>query len=234
MIDFHTHILPGIDDGSDCLDTTRQLLEEMSRQGVHTVVATPHFYAALDTPEAFLQRRAAALELVSTLQGNYPKMIPGAEVAYFDGMENSGILEQLQVGDSKLLLVEMPMCPWTQRMIRAICDLPVLTGLTPVLAHVDRYRHPDQFPRYRDHLLESGILFQCNTEAFVTPFVRRWALKHLKTGRIHFLGTDTHNLTDRKPNMQQAGEFISKKLGADTLSDLTDFTAELLKIETGA
>lgn len=230
MIDLHSHILPGIDDGSQDLDMTRRMLEEMSRQGVHAVAATPHFYASEDVPEAFLQRRAAALEQVSTLQGDHPQLIPGAEVAYFDGMGRSGILEQLQLGDSGLLLVEMPFCPWTQRMIQEICDLQLQTGLTPVLAHVNRYRRQDQLPRYMDLLLQNGILFQCNAEVFLSPLSRGWALKLLDAGCIHFLGSDAHNLTTRPPKLQQAAQVIARKLGAATLDGLTAFTADMLKI----
>lgn len=208
---------------------TRRLLEELTRQGVHTVVATPHFYASEDKPEAFLQRREEALQQVSTLQGDHPRIIPGAEVAYFDGMENSDLLQQLQIGTSGLLLVEMPFCPWTERIIQQICNLQLHLGLTPVLAHVNRYRRRDQLPRHMEKLLGSGILFQCNTEAFLSPVSRGWALKQLAAGRIHFLGSDTHNLTTRPPKLQQAARVIIKKLGADSLAELTAFTADMLK-----
>ncbi len=229
MIDLHSHILPGIDDGSRDLEMTRQLLEELTRQGVQTVVATPHFYPAADTPEAFLQRREDALQQVSALQGDHPRIIPGAEVAYFDGMENSELLKQMQIGTSGLLLVEMPFCPWTDRMIRQICNLPLQVGLTPVLAHVNRYRRRNQLPRHMGKLLGSGVLFQCNAEAFLSPLSRGWALKLLAAGNIHFLGSDTHNLTARPPKLQQAAQIITKKLGADTLAGLTAFTADMLK-----
>lgn len=229
MIDLHSHILPGIDDGSQNPEMTRRLLEEMTRQGVKTVVATPHFYAACDNPEAFLQRREDAMRQVAALQGKFPRIIPGAEVAYFDGMGNSDQLAQLQIGTSGLLLVEMPFCPWTERMILQITELQLQLGLIPVLAHVNRYRRKDQLLRHMDKLLDSGVLFQCNAEAFLSPFFRRWALKLLAAGKIHFLGSDTHNLTTRPPKLQQAARIITKKLGADALAGLTAFTADMLK-----
>lgn len=230
MIDLHSHILPGIDDGSKNLEMTKQLLEALACQNVRTVVATPHFYASKDTPEAFLQRRQKALEQVATLQEDYPQILPGAEVAYFDGMERSGILEQLQLGNSGLLLVEMPFCSWTQRMIRTICDLPLHTGLTPVLAHVNRYRSRDQLPRYQDTLIESGVLFQYNAEVFTSLLSRHWALKQLDKGYLHFLGSDTHNLTTRSPMLHQAAQAITRKRGADALEQITAFTAKQLKL----
>ena len=230
MIDLHSHVLPGVDDGSQDLEMTRQMLEEMTRQGVKAVAATPHFYATIDAPEAFLERRAKALEQTLQLQGDYPQIIPGAEVAYFDGMSHSGILEKLQLGTSGLLLVEMPFCPWTQRMIHEICELQLQTGLTPVLAHIDRYRWQDQLPRYMEQLLGSGILFQCNADAFLHLFFRGWALKLLSRGIIHFLGSDAHNLTIRPPKLRKAAQVITKGLGTEALEELTAFSTEMLKL----
>lgn len=232
MIDLHSHVLPGVDDGSRNLSMTRQMLEEMTRQGIRTVVATPHFYATSDKPESFFRRRAAALEQVATLQGDFPEIIPGAEVAYFDGMSHSEILPQLQLGASSLLLVEMPFCRWTQRMIRELCEINMETGLTPVLAHINRYCRQGQLLRFQEQLLDEGILFQCNAEAFLHPFTRGWALKQLEQRKIHFLGSDAHNLTARPPKLQQAAQFIQKKLGAETLDRLTIFTATYLYNKT--
>lgn len=228
MIDLHSHVLPGIDDGSRDLQMTRQMLEEMARQGVQTVVATPHFYATSDKPEAFFRRRATALEKVSELQGDLPGIIPGAEVAYFDGMSRSDVLSQLQLGTSSLVLVEMPFCRWTKRMIREVCEINLETGLTPVLAHVNRYCSQGQLLKFQEQLLDEGVLFQCNAEAFINPFSRSWALKQVRQRNIHFLGSDAHNMTARPPKLQQAAQIIQKKLGAETLDRLTLFTAARL------
>lgn len=225
MVDLHSHILPGIDDGSRSLEMTEAMLAEMGKQGIHTVAATPHFYANRDLPEAFLQRRKKALEQVAGLTGNYPKIIPGAEVAYFDGMGRSQILEQLQLGDTGLVLIEMPFCPWSGRMIREVCQIWNETGLTPVLAHIDRYRK--QIKEFLPELLDNGVLFQCNAEAFLSIWTRRWALNLLEQSYIHFLGTDAHNLTSRPPRLAEACQVIEKRLGEDAL-ELLEFTAKKL------
>ena len=156
-------------------------------------------------------------------------MIPGAEVAYFDGICRSGsVLEQLQLGDSKLLLVEMPFEKWNQRMVREVCDLHLQTGLTPVLAHVDRYRRRDQLPANLDTLLDCGVLLQCNAEAFLHFGSRGWALKLVEQGMLHFLGSDAHNLTTRQPNLGDAARVIEKKLGREMLEEMMAFSKETL------
>lgn len=229
MIDIHSHILPGVDDGSRDLQMSYAMLTAMKQQGVEAVVATPHFYALQDNPENFLQRRVEAFAQLQ-LEENMPRVLLGAEVAYFDGMAGTDQLAQMQLGDSKLLLVEMPFGPWSQRMIREVCLLPVQLGLRPVLAHVDRYRHRDQLLKFAGELLEQGVLFQCNAQAFIDATSRRWALSHIDREQIHFLGSDAHNLTTRSPNLAQAAQIITKKLGGDALEELTAFSKDMLRI----
>ena len=96
MIDLHTHILPGVDDGSPDAATSAQMLALLQQQGVDTLAATPHFYAWNDTPEAFLQRRRQGFERLQEAGIDTSHILPGAEVAYFDGMSKSQVLQQLQ------------------------------------------------------------------------------------------------------------------------------------------
>ena len=116
MIDLHSHILPGIDDGSRDISMTALMLSEMKRQGIQTVVATPHFYPSHDQPDAFLERRDRAMQALATIQEDHPRIIPGAEVAFFDGISRSVIPELLRIQNTKLLLIEMPFTAWTDRM----------------------------------------------------------------------------------------------------------------------
>ena len=105
MIDLHSHILPNMDDGSKSPEETAALLRLLAQQGVSTVVATPHFYAQ-ETPEAFLERRNASREKMLPSEEHQPEILLGAEVAYFSGMGSCEALIPLQIGDTKLLLVE--------------------------------------------------------------------------------------------------------------------------------
>ena len=228
MIDMHSHILPQMDDGSKSVEMSVQMLSRLKDQGVDTVVATPHFLAKKDSPEEFLRRRQASLELLNWNEAAQPRILPGAEVTYFDGMSHSDQLEKLCLGNSRLLLVEMPYGQWTQRMVREVCDIPVQLGLQPVLAHVDRYR--ESFAGYQKLLTEQGILFQFNADVFEKFWSRRWALKQLRRGELHFIGSDCHNLDKRPPRIDLAVETITKHLGAEILDEITDFTAQSLEL----
>ncbi|MBR4864480.1 MAG: hypothetical protein IKU07_07880 [Oscillospiraceae bacterium] len=226
MIDLHTHILPQMDDGSQSVEETAKLLEILQQQGVTELAATPHFYASRENPEAFLLRRE---ECIRNMPSQTSLLIHyGAEVAYFPGMQNCDDLTRLKIGDSDLLLVEMPFRTWTDRVIEDICAIPSQLGLTPVLAHVDRYRGLGQFLKYRHHLADNEVLFQCNAEAFERGASCRWALKQIKEGFIDFLGSDCHNLTTRAPKLSTATEIIQKKAGAEVLAQLAETAADYL------
>ena len=208
MIDFHSHILPQMDDGSTSVQMSHAMLQMQHQQGISGVIATPHFYATQDDPESFLKRRQAAVEALG--QTEIP-LICGAEVAYFEGMGRCDALSKLCIGQTDLLLLEMPFAPWDTRMIGEVEELSASSGVVPVIAHIDRYRL--QIRKWGDDLLSRGVLFQCNATAFLQMGSRGWALKQLAMDRVRFLGSDCHNITTRKPNLAAAAEVIRKKLG---------------------
>ncbi len=218
MIDFHTHILPQIDDGSKSRDMTAQMLTLERQQGVTTVVATPHFYANREAPEDFLARRQTSVAQMPEIPGI--QVLCGAEVAYFHSIGSSDAVIPLAIQGTRLLLVEMPFEAWSQRMVNNICSIPVQLGLVPVLAHVDRYLRREQLPRFLDTLAQAGVFFQCNAEALTRFSSRGKVLKLMERGYIHFLGSDCHNLDTRKPNLFLARQVIEKKLGAGTFTAL--------------
>lgn len=228
MIDIHSHILPKIDDGSSSPEETNRILDLMYRQGITAVAATPHFYANWETPAQFLARREKAVARMIPSENPQPEIILGAEVAYFSGIGICEDLIPLQLGNTKLLLVEMPFADWSERMIKEICDMPQNLGLIPVLAHVNRYRGKRQFTKFQAKLAKAGVLFQCNGDIFQERFKRGWALKQLKDGYIHFLGSDCHNTDTRPPNLGLAADVITKKLGSQVLDRLNNEAAEFL------
>ena len=227
MIDIHSHILPGVDDGAKTPEESVSILKAMKAQGVTKVIATPHFYSHKDTWESFLERRQAAFEKIPYDPEQMPEILLGAEVTYFDRMIHSEGLKQLQLGDSKLLLLEMPFRDWTDQMVQEVCDLSMYAGVTPVLAHIDRYREKQQLPKYLKYLRKSDVLFQCGTDPFLQPASLRWAMKMFRKGNVHFLGSDAHNLTARPPQMDKAAQVITEKLGEAAMDQINTFSYEL-------
>ena len=222
MLDFHCHLLPGIDDGSDSVETSVKMLQMLGEQGVTQVVAAPHYFAAeADKTEAFLQRRAESLAAVAGLV-TAPQIIPGAEVAYFDGMGFCDSLKKLTVGKTNLILVEMPFYDWNRRMVDEVVQLKWQLGLQPVLAHIERYRDRKQLPKFLKIFEENRIEMQCNANAFLRADTRRWALNMVKLGYVQFLGTDAHNLTGRAPNYTEALAVLQKKMPPKIVEHITE------------
>ena len=221
MIDFHSHLLPGIDDGSDSVETSMAMLSAWRQQGFDIVCATPHFYADRNTPARFLSRRQAAYEALSAAMaetGPWPRLLLGAEVRFFDGISAAKDLDDLCLEGTNILLLEMPFTRWSDRMISEVDEIS-RRGILPVAAHIERYMDL-QSKKLLNSFMSMDLLIQCNAEFFLTRRTSRKALRMLKEGRIHFLGSDAHNTTSRPPNLGPALELIRRKLDSRVLERL--------------
>ncbi len=221
MIDLHAHILPQMDDGSKSVEESRTMFTTLAAQGVDTVAATPHFYANDESVEAFLERREEAAARVREAAAGMT-LLCGAEVRYYPGIGHMEGLPRLQIGDSELLLLEMPVAPWTEYTVRELTELADARGVQLVLAHIERYL-PLQKAAVWQRLYESGILMQVNAQFVTALTTRRKALRMLSEGRIHFLGSDCHNTTTRPPQLAPAAAVIEKRLGSEFLGQMNEF-----------
>lgn len=228
MIDWHSHILPAMDDGSKDVAESISMLGMQTSQGVGTVIATPHFYANDETVASFIERRAKAYEALKEQLGeNAPHILLGAEVRYYQGISRLEGLKNLAIEGSKLLLLEMPMSVWTETMVRELVELSGKNSVRIVLAHVERYIKLQKSAVW-NRLLESGIMMQVNASFFTSLASRRKAVTLLQEGVVQFLGSDCHNLTTRPPVLGQAAEVIRKKLGDGFLDQMQEYGYSLL------
>lgn len=212
MFDVHCHILPAIDDGSKDVQMSLEMLKRESEQGIEGVIFTPHFYAFRNSPEAFIKRRDNALnKLADSFSSipDVPKYTVGAEVHYFRGMSRTDGLESLCIGNSNYILIEMPFRDWQPVFIDEIEEISEVLGLQVIIAHIERYL--DQNRKLVKRLFDNpDILIQSNAEFFTDKKTSAKAIKLLKKGRIDLLGSDCHNLDERRPNLAEAMEIIGK------------------------
>ncbi len=211
MTDFHTHILPNIDDGASSPEVSRRLLDSLIQQGVSEVALTPHFYANRQSLSSFLEKRERSFSALQAVCGeNDPDFRLGAEVYYWSGMAKMEGLSQLCLGESRLLLLEMPFQKWTEYSIGELLDLSSHFDL--LLAHVDRY-FSFQKDRTWEALLDRGIRFQVNADAFLQFGTKRKALHMLEAGELLCLGSDCHDPDSRPPRIDEAMTFLKKRIG---------------------
>ena len=228
MIDWHTHILPQMDDGSHDVAESVSMINMQLVQGVSTIIATPHFYANDESVASFLDRREKSFELLKqNLPENSPKIKLGAEVKYYNGISRMENLKALRIVGSKLLLLEMPMTGWTEYMVRELTELAGKSGVTIVLAHIERYINLQKQAIW-ERIFNSGILMQANADFFTTLATKRKAISLLKEGKIQFVGSDCHNMTTRPPQIGKAAKIIRKKLGDDYIGQMDEFGNFLL------
>lgn len=221
-VDFHSHVLPAVDDGSADTDMSCAMLNASREQGVSAMVATPHFYAEQECPADFLSRRARSVERLLT--GGYdvrrhPAVFLGAEVAYFPGIAHCAELEQLCVVGTGTVLIEMPFNRWSAAAVDEIIAIRVRRGLQPVLAHVDRYAE------MRDRaLLETlaaqGVLLQINMSALDRVLSRRYALGLWRKEVLHLLGSDCHNMSTRAPKQARAWRYLAEEVNGVLLDHM--------------
>ena len=230
MLDIHTHILPGMDDGSRSAEQSVKMLACEAEQGVRAVALTPHYHAGRESPSGFVERRRAAEKtLAGALAGRGLdlQLLCGAEVAYFDGMCRAEEIDLLCIGDTRAMLIEMPFCKWSRRMVSELQELRQLRGIQPVLAHVERYMafHPRGWAQ---ELADQELLVQVNTS-----FLLRWqtALKAknlLKKQCIHFVASDCHNLERRRPDLGDAVHRMERLVGSQAAAYLNENAMRVL------
>lgn len=223
MIDFHTHILPAIDDGSRSIEQTKELLRQAQEQGIHHILATPHFYADRDSAGRFLKKREESFGEVKKLSEKedwIPEIRTAAEVYYFPGIGKADVLPRLCMEGSRLLLLELPFAQWTSGIYRDVEDIIDKQKLTVMLAHVERYYEFQKDKRTWRDMFELPVYAQINAGSFLRHSKRSFALKFIKAGHQVLLGSDCHNPEIRPSNLKAGREVISKKLGDGVLEEI--------------
>lgn len=237
MIDIHSHIIFDVDDGAQTLEDTRALLEESYRQGVRTVIATSHRRKALfDTPEEkFAENFQKVKALESEIGPNFT-ILYGAEI-YF----TSDALKKLEEGTFPTLggtgyaLIEFSMdTPY--RDIHKALSAVLQLGITPVVAHIERYHALDMDTDKVEELIKMGCYMQINSSSVLPPklfgdkykFMKKRARFFLDQDLVHFVASDMHNLEKRPPYMDQAYKIIRKNYGLERAHKLFITNQELL------
>ena len=237
IIDLHCHILPQVDDGSQNLKISVELLNRLMKQGVGTVCATSHYYARHESVDSFLQRRQKAFSsLNDALKGEndstFPEILLGAEVAYFSGIANGTQLSELCLSGTRTLLLELSYTQWTPQQVEDVASLSLDYGYQVILAHPERFSHMRSYWKDMERMMALPIALQINADSLLHWGSRKLALELLNSTPRPLLASDCHNLTSRPPRLEKARLIVSKKLGADKLK-LIDETALRFTQPTG-
>ncbi len=209
-IDFHCHILPGMDfDGTDDVKETVAMCKVLKSQGVAAVCATPHFYPWNDDVDEFLKRRDLALGKLRAA-GVPLEIIPGAEVQIFRSLAEYPI-DRMCIGNSRVVMFEMPSEKFGDWMITAIENAVYKYSLIPVIAHIERYGYTEEI--LKKFAAISNVVFQIT----VGELKYKKSIKTLDTicslGVPVVLGSDAHNMRSRPPQFNVVAEKLAEKAG---------------------
>lgn len=206
IIDIHTHILPGVDDGAANAEESLAMLRLQKKAGVERMYLTPHFYPRRQEFEEFLENRAAGWEQLRavTAGADVPEMRLGAEVHYSPDILELD-LHRLTLGDSDFLLLEMP-----HQLYPAIGEQVVSRlleqGITPILAHVERFPYFRKDPGLLKRLIDLGALGQVSADVLNLKMDKGFARACLSCGLAQLVGSDAHNTDSRRPCMEEVSK----------------------------
>ena len=168
------------------------------------------------------------MQMASVLDSTCAGIIPGAEVALYFGIEEDPDLEGLCIGDTRVLLIEMPFTPWGVYEMNALSSLCYNRRFTVVLAHYERFAEFQKDNKLYREVLELPVYVQINSESLTEGLRSRQWIGMFRDGSAHLMGSDCHNLDSRPPDLQRGREVIRKKLGPDVLTRIDRNTALLL------
>lgn len=191
IIDFHAHILPGMDDGSYDLAMSLAQLKMAAGQNISIVIATPHFYPHLENVEDFLKRREEAWKSLSAVRDNVNPIIKlGAEVLLSSNIDKMKGIDELCVESSDLILIEMPYIrKWEPNLFETLVRLRDRNKFEVILAHGERY--PAMEIR---KLLDIGFKVQLNVASTARIFPSNFIRRCMKEDLVAALGSDIHGL----------------------------------------
>ena len=229
VIDFHSHILPGIDDGSRNVETSIGMLRMCKEHGVDTMIATPHFYADSNTVERFIDSRQKAYDKVMAENMDIPQIIMGAEVAFFAGISRAEKTDALKVEETDIMLLEMPFVTWSDSVVQEVRDLIEKRHFHIILAHIERFLQIPGNKPYVRQILELPVTVQVNAETLLDFRQKGKMLKMFEKGQAHIIGSDRHGMHHRVPNLWLGREVLEKKLGHEFLENMDSYGTKLLK-----
>ncbi|MDO5291430.1 MAG: hypothetical protein Q4F05_01645 [bacterium] len=229
-LDFHTHILPGVDDGSKDMEMTKAMLMKAYEEGVRTILATSHHYPGR-TKQDPEKRRDLVKQVDEIAKQISPdmKVLQGNEIYY-----RESIVEELENGtvlplaDTKYVLVEFNPNEHYRRIYEGISEL-IQSGYYPVIAHVERVGTLIGSRSHMKELIEMSCYMQANSGSFMGGFFDKQSktlLALMKENMIHFIGSDCHNLTSRPPRMEACVKKLYKKLPKETVDQVLIYNQE--------
>ncbi|MCR8632402.1 tyrosine-protein phosphatase [Paenibacillus radicis (ex Xue et al. 2023)] len=217
MIDIHSHLLPGIDDGASDLDETIRMAKMAVEEGIHTIICTPHHAnGQYMNPGDGVNGLVKEVQIVLQ-ENNIPLTIyPGQEIRInLDFIDSYNAKDIISLHESNYILVEFPSRDIPKYTEELFHELRVL-GMTPIIAHPERNAEIASDPSKLVRLIQLGALAQVTSHSINGLFgakIQKLAINMCKQQLVHFISSDAHNSTKRAFGLQAAYFSINSQIG---------------------
>lgn len=226
MIDFHSHIVFGVDDGSQSLDSSIKILKEAKEAGFDKIILTPHYMEDYYiVPKKEIQDKIEILKNECKKENIDIELYQGNEIYisnHIDEFFKQDLVSSLN--DSRYVLFETPLNIEPSNLLEVIYKIKEI-GKIPVLAHPERYAFIQENPNKLFELFEMGVLFQSNYGSIIGMYgknAEKTIKVLLKNNYIHFLGSDVHRKGNVYPYIENASNAIIKIVGKERFEKISN------------
>lgn len=219
MIDIHSHILPGVDDGAKTEEDSLAMARKAVEEGITTIVATPHHRNG-----SFDNDRESILKWVETLSELFAlENIPLTLMAGQETRINGDMIEELEnktilpINDTRYVFVEFPTQHVPRYASQMLFDIQV-AGYIPVIVHPERNQELIEHPVKLYNFVKKGALTQVTAGSLLGNFgknTQKYSKQLIEANQAHFIASDAHNTTSRSFHMQEAFDLINQAFGSD-------------------
>ncbi|WP_299093702.1 CpsB/CapC family capsule biosynthesis tyrosine phosphatase [uncultured Metabacillus sp.] len=217
MIDIHSHILPGVDDGAQTVEDAINMAKLAVEEGVTKIIATPHHQNG-----KYVNRKQDILEKVVELNNilqneNIPlEVLPGQETRiYGELLEDLDKEDILPLNHSHYLFIELPSGHVPRYTEKLLFDIQ-LKGFTPVIVHPERNSELIENPEILFNLVKKGSLTQVTAGSITGHFgkkIQKFSMQLIETNQTHFISSDAHNISTRSFRMRESISVVEKEFG---------------------
>lgn len=222
MIDFHSHILPGVDDGSKDYNESIGLLKEAKDAGFDKIISTSHY--AVNCYEIPEYKRKELIEELLQEDEDFPEIILGSEIYLsYNIVDLIKEYNASTINGTNYILFELPLKDTFMDLKNMIIKMQE-AGYRLVLAHPERYSFVQKDFKNLYKLQESGVIFQSNYGSilgFYGGAAKRTVKRMFKEGLVSLLGTDVHKTNSIYPKVDKALQKIAKYYSEEAIEDIT-------------
>lgn len=217
MIDIHSHILAGIDDGAQTIEDSLNMAKHAANEGITKIIATPHHNNGkyVNTASVIKDKVIELNERIKE-QGLAIEVLPGQESRiYGELLEDYDKGEILTLNKSKYVFIELPSNHVPRYTKQLLFDIQI-AGLTPIIVHPERNSEIIEHPSILYKLVEQGAATQITASSVTGHFgkkIKKFSLQLIEASQAHFIASDAHNLSGRTFRLREAYDEIAREFG---------------------